>query len=320
MALTVAISSGAGLAQQTVPSKDEGAPRVVKLSLIVTDPSNHSVDDLKQDDIQIFEDKSPQTLSVFSKDDRPINYVLAIDNSGSFKNLLPAVLEAAQLIVSGNKELDETMLIRFISSDKIEWVEKFTADESKLLEKLKRLKVEGGQSAVIDALYVAVEAVTEHKQDDLSIRRAVVLISDGEDRASYYTLETLVKLLRVRNVQVFVIGIVDQLDDTSGLTRPSPRAGAEKLLNRIALESGGRAFFPNKIGQLKQAIAEIIHDLHVQYIIGYESKNPASKENFRKIEVKIDPAKREELKAVTRPGYFINPPDLDGKEKKKKPE
>ena len=291
----------------------------VNLNLIVTDQAKQSRDDVQKDEVQVFEDGIAQTISTFSKDEKPANYVIAIDTSGSFKNLLPRILDGVKLLLEANKENDEAMLTRFISSDKIETVEKFTSDKAKLVAGLKLLQIEGGQSAVVDAIYVAVQAAAAHKSGDFSIRRSVVLISDGEDRASYYTADQLVKLLRAGNVQVFVVGVVSQLDDLGGFTRPSPRAAAEKLLTRVARESGGRVFFPKTVTELAQNMGQIIHDLHTQYLISYESKNNPSNDNFRKIEVKlIESPGRDKLTAITRPGYFIRPPDLDGKEKKKK--
>jgi Ca-activated chloride channel homolog len=293
---------------------------IVNLNLIVTDRAKHSRDDVNKDGVQVLEDGIEQTISTFSKDERPVNYVVAIDTSGSFKNILTRVLDGVRLLLEANKENDETMLIRFISSDKIETVDTFTTDKSKLIADLKLFKIEGGQSAVIDAIYLAVQAATAHKGNDSSIRRAVVLISDGEDRASYYTTDQLTKLLRAGNVQVFVVGVVTQLDDLTSFTRPSQRETAEKLLNRVARETGGRVFFPKTLADLAQAMGEIIHDLRTQYVISYESKNNPSKDNFRKIEVKIkeSPPGSEKLTAITKPGYFIKSPDLEEKDKKKK--
>ena len=260
----------------------------VNLNLIVTDRAQHSRDDVTKEQIQVFEDGIAQTISTFSKDEKPANYVIAIDTSGSFKNLLPRILDGVRLLLEANKENDEAMLIRFISSDKIETVEKFTTDKAKLVADLKFLYIEDGQSAVVDAIYVAVQAAAEHKSGDSSIRRSVVLISDGEDRASYYTTDQLVKLLRASNVQVFVVGVVAQLDDSASAIRPSQRETAEKLLNRVARETGGRVFFPKTGNDRTHAIGEIIHDLRRQYLISYESKNNPSNDNFRKIEVKND--------------------------------
>src|SRR6185436_2176068 len=234
----VSLASCRSLIAQEVTTPPPAPVTTVNLSLMVTDHEKHSRDDVTKEEVQVFEDGIAQTISTITKEEKPVNYVIAIDTSGSFRSLLPGILTGAGLLLEGNKANDETMLIRFISNDKIEPVEKFTADKSKLLEDLKYFKIEMGQSAVIDAIYVAVQAAAEHKSSDPSIRRAVVLFSDGEDRASFYTTDQLIQLLKARNVQVFVVGVVAQLDGERGLMRPSPKEKAEKLLNRVALETG----------------------------------------------------------------------------------
>jgi Ca-activated chloride channel family protein len=200
-------------AQEPSPQKQNGF--TVKLSLIVTDRSRHALDDLSKDSIQIIEDKVPQTASLFSKDDRPVDYGLVIDNTGSFRKLIGASLQAAKLIISNNRDVDETFIERFTSADKIETVQEFTADKSMLLKSLDTLYIEGGQSAVHDAIYLAVKHVAEHRPGP-DRRQALVLLTDGEDRASYYTESQLLQLLRGKNVQVFVIGIVAQLETAWG--------------------------------------------------------------------------------------------------------
>ena len=312
----VILASAVTLAAQTpAPGQTTPIPRTVKLNLIVTDASNQSITDFNKEDLQLLEDDTPQTLTLFEKDTRPVRYVVAIDTSGSFKDLLAPVLEGTKILINSNRDLDETMLLRFISSDKIETVEKFTSDKAKLVGVLPKLGIEGGQSAVIDALYLAVQTVAEYKAGDNSARRVVVLFSDGEDRASYYTSDDLLKLLRGADVQVFVVGIVALLDREHGLIRPSPKQKAEKLLNMIASESGGRVFFPAHVRGLADALTEINKDLQTQFLIGYESTNQDPKKNFRKVRAKVVTMGKKST-AIVRSGYFLHPPDGDKKKKK----
>jgi len=315
--ITFTLLALSALTMAQEPSPQKQSDPLVKLSLIVMDRSKHSVDDLKKEEILILEDKVPQTVSLLTKDDRPIVYAVAIDNSGSFKKVLGPALDAVRMLINSKKDEDEVALIRFISSDKIETVQNFIPDKSTLIDSLKLLRIEGGQSAVNDAIYLAVKAAADYKASD-SIRRAVVLVSDGEERNSYYNTDALVELLRAKNVQVFVIGIVNELDNENSFIRQSPRQAAEELLNRVASESGGRVFFPKSADDLLRVTAEIIDDLHSQYIVGYQSTT-TDKKNFRKVEVKIPSTPgREKLIAITKSGYFVNPPNLEGKGKDKK--
>ena len=301
-------------AQEQSPKKQDGP--AVRLSLIVTDRSGHSLDGLNKDSISILEDKIPQTVSLFSKDERPVDYGLVIDNTGSFRKLLDAALETARFLVSNNRDLDETFIERFISSNKIETVHEFTSDKTELVKSLRTLYVEGGQSAVIDGVYEAASHISDYRAGTNERRKALVLISDGEDRASYYTENQLMQLLREKDVQVFVIGIVTQLEERPGPVGLDPKGKAEKLLTLMARETGGRVFFPRTTDELRQSASEIVHDLHAQYLIGYESTTSNSKENFRKVEVKIAEAPgSDKPTAIARPGYFVNPPDATGKGK-----
>jgi Ca-activated chloride channel family protein len=302
------------IAQEPSTQKESGA--LVKLSLIVTDTSNHARDDLNKDEIQIRENNVLQNISSLSKDDRTINYAIVFDTTGSFRPLLGSALNAAKSIIENNHAGDQTLLARFSSSDKIETVQEFTSDQKQLIGALDQLYIEAGQSAVIDALYLAVKHTSEYEAP-MDRRRAVVLISDGEDRASYYSRDQLVELLRAKDVQVFIIGIVALLNST-GITADAQEK-AKELLNRIAHESGGRVFFPKNGRELQQAVNEVVHDLHKQFVLSYQSTNTGTKENFRGINITFrETPGPESLTAITKSGYFINPPDLDRKKKDKK--
>jgi Ca-activated chloride channel family protein len=290
----------------------------VSLSVIVTDRSNHSVDDLRQEAFQLLENKVPQTITVFQKDERPVSFVIAMDASGSFKPILGPALNAARMLLEGNRTSDQTSLIRFVSSDQIETFSDFTSDKAALIDRLKLFKIGMGQSAVIDAIHIAVKTAADHNVADSSVRRAVVLISDGEDRASYYNADALVQLLRRTPVQVFIIGILNKLDDERGLIRASPRAVAEALLKRVAEESGGRVFFPRDDREMLRAADEISHDLRTQYKFTYQSSNPSDKESSRKIEIKtVKSQEPRSLTVITRPRYFVNRPEPTERKKSK---
>ena len=175
-----------------------------------------------------------------------------------------------------------------------------------------------GQSAVIDAIYLAVVHTALHHEQQSERRRTVVLFTDGEDRASYYSEKRLSELLQQTDVQLFIVGIVFQLK-TEGITRDAQKK-AERLLTRLAQESGGRLFLPTNPSELTQAVTEIIHDLHSQYSITYQSAGNKPEKNFRKIEVKLSAMPGHEgLQTSTRPGYFVKPPrSLLTEEPKKK--
>src|SRR5260370_34719667 len=106
------------IAQEPSPQKQNNPP--VKLSMIVIDQANHSIDALKKEDVQVVDDGVPQILLTITKDERPVDYALVIDNSGSFRDVLEPAIEAAEIIIASNRAEDETFIERFISSEKIE--------------------------------------------------------------------------------------------------------------------------------------------------------------------------------------------------------
>jgi Ca-activated chloride channel family protein len=294
------------LAQQTQPSP--AASQSVKLTMIVTDNKNHSVDDVRREEIELLEGNLPQSIAI-TKDTRPVDYAVVLDTSGSFRKALASVVQPAKLLIASNHPEDETFIESFVDSDKIETNQEFTADRAKLHDALDSLFIRLGQSAVIDAVYLAVKHTAEYRGGPAERRRAVVLFTDGEDRASYYGEDQLVKLIRENDVQVFIVGITSELNKERGLIRESPREKAEELLNRIAEESGGRVFFARDDRERVEAIDQIGHDLHSQYLIEYQRPVKPGEKGFRKVKVKlIETPERKNSTVTARPGYVIRMP------------
>jgi Ca-activated chloride channel family protein len=288
----------------------------VRMSLIATDRSQRPIQDLRVEEIQLSDDGKPRPITFFAKDERPLRYTIALDTSGSLRRLLPTCISVASALIQNNRINDETMLVRFVSSDRIEPVQDFTTDKSKLLDSLKLMRVAGGQTAVVDAVHLSVQA-TASRKGDADVRRVLVLISDGEDRASYYSQDNLLQLLREKDVQIFAIGVVGQLDDEGGMIRRSPREKAEKLLRSLAEETGGQAFFADDLTELVEAAKHVNTNLASQYIIGFERQNQPGEKGFRKIKASIV-RPSENLIAITRPSYWVGLHEPDSKKGKTK--
>jgi Ca-activated chloride channel family protein len=278
---------------------------LVTLNVRVIDRNNRPIDNVRQSDFHVFEDGVPQSIEYFTREEVPISYGLAVDTSGSLRSQLQAVIDGGKTIINSNKPGDETFLVRFISSDKIETVQDFTASKDLLIDGLDSLYVEGGQTAIIDAVYLTAEHVAEYKKGDDNDRRrrALIVITDGEDRSSFYSQEKLFARLREEDVQIYVIGFVNELDKESGLIRKSPRDKAVALINKLATETGGRAFFPQSLSELPQIANEIVRDLRTQYVVAYNPSNKARDGSFRSIRVAVDEgASRDKRIALTRNG------------------
>jgi Ca-activated chloride channel family protein len=277
---------------------------LVTLNVRVIDRNNRPIDNVRQDDFHVFEDGVIQPIASFTREEVPISYGLAIDTSGSLRSQLQAVIDAGKTIITSNRPGDETFLVRFISSDKIETVQDFTASKDSLIDGLDELYVEGGQTAIIDAVYLTAEHVAEYKKgsDADRRRRALIVITDGEDRSSFYSQEKLFARLREEDVQIYVIGFVRELDKEAGLIRKSPRDKAVNLINKLANETGGRAFLPESLSELPQIANEIVRDLRTQYVLSYNPTNKMRDGSFRSIKVVVDDGARDKHIALTRNG------------------
>ena len=292
------------------PEMDEGDilrinADLVQLHVRVIDRNNRPINNVTQNEFQVFEDGVKQPIEYFTREEVPISYGLAVDTSGSLRTQLATVLEAGKTIINANRPGDETFLVRFVGRDNTETVQDFTSSKEALADALDNMYTEGGQSAVVDAVYLSAEHVAEYKKGDDSDRRrrALIVITDGEDRNSYYNQEQLFARLREEDVQIFVIGFVNELDKEAGLIRKSPRQKAVNLINRLASETGGRAFFPESLSELPQIANEIIRDLRTQYVIAYNPTNKTSDGTFRTIKVTVDqPSGSDKRIALTRNG------------------
>ncbi|HLR05740.1 MAG TPA: VWA domain-containing protein [Pyrinomonadaceae bacterium] len=282
---------------------------LVTLHVRVIDRNNHPINNIAKDDFKIFEDGVPQPIFSFTEEEVPVIYGLAVDTSGSLRSQLNQVIDAAKTIINSNKRGDETFLERFIDREKIENLQEFTPNKDLLLDAVDNLYVEGGQTAVIDGVYLAAEHVAEYKKgnDDDRRRRALIVVTDGEDRASYYNEIQLFQRLREEDVQIYVIGFVNELDADKGFIRKSPKDKAVALLNRIASETGGRAFYPQTLSELPQVANEIVRDLRTQYVVSYDPTNKAHDGTYRAIKVVVADAPGQKRIALTRSGRNANP-------------
>lgn len=299
---------------------------LVNLNVRVIDRNNRSINTLRKDEFKVFENNILQTIDGFDKAEVPTNYALVIDNSGSLRHQLEKVIEASKILVGTNRPTDETSVIRFVSSDKIEVVQSFTNKKSDVNEALDNLYVEGGQTAIIDAVYLAAEQVDQHEKTrdpNDKKRRALILVSDGEDRDSYYKEQQLFELLRESDVQIYAIGFVNELTKEGGFISKSPQEKAKNFLTRLATETGGKVYFPNSVSELNTIAADISNELRTQYVISYYPTDDAKDGSFKNIKVQVaDGPNKEKRIAVTRTGRKTgvgtqgNAPTLQNKDQK----
>ena len=264
---------------------------LVNLNVRVVDRNGRPVNDLKQSDFNVFEEGSPQRIEFFSRSEVPTNYTLVVDNSGSLRQQLDKVIEAGKILIATNKPADETSIIRFVGNDKITVEEDFTSKKQDLNDALDNMFIEGGQTAVRDAVYLAAQRITDYEKSNKiedRVRRALVLVTDGEDRNSFYTEPQLFELLRETDVQIYVIGFVDDLDNDAGFIRKSTKSKSKAFLEKLAADTGGKAYFPSGVGDLPEIARNIAAELRTQYSIGYQPPIDVPPGTYRNIKVQVN--------------------------------
>lgn len=307
------VSAGYTAAQndskKSKPSSDR--PLVVKGNVQVLDAQGNHVSDLKPEQMKVFEDGVEQKITYFTRKGPALDLGLVMDNTGSMRTQLEQLVFAGGSFVDSLTANDEAFVVRFVSSEKIEVIQEWTADKFKLNEALANMYTEGGQSAVLDALYLSAEKLLEREQKDNSRRYAIVLISDGEDRDSFYELKELLSLFKDSDLQIFVIGITAELpkNRVSKSSPKHPKDFSEDLSQLLALETGGTAFVLSTKytgDDLRNITKSIAAELRYQYVIGYTSTNKKRDGLARKLRVEIaDGEKGEKRQGFIRESFVV---------------
>lgn len=285
--------------QQKPPDEPGGltiGTDLVLLDVIVIDRENKPVMDLRQDYFQVYEDRVQQKIEFFTREQAPVSLVLAIDTSRSMLTKLDTVIKASTSLARASIKGDELAIIEF--KERAELIEEFTTDIESVVETLQNL-VASRQTAMLDALYLGADYASK---DGKNRKKAIVLVTDGLDRDSFYRLDDVVNHLRESDVQVYLVGFTTDLSSESSWFNKSEREKAEKLLHKLADETGGRSFFPRELSELSSITEQISTDLRQQYTIGYYPSNTNKDGTYRSIKVQMNSGDRK-LVARHRSGY-----------------
>lgn len=286
---------------------------LVNVNVRVVDRNNRPISDVKESEFSLFEDGVQQQIGFFTREEVPISYGIAVDNSGSLRSQLLTVIDASKTIIGSNRAGDETFIVRFTGQDNIQLLQDFTSNKKDLIDTMEeQMLVEPGQTAIIDAVYLSVERLGQYrKSDDPNDRRrrALILVTDGEDRDSYHNEKDLFNLLRENDVQIYVIGFIDELSKEGGLIKKSPQERAVKLLDDLAKQTGGRVFYPKSLDELNGIASDITRDLRTQYVLGYYPSSKTGDGNYHSLRVTVaDAPGKEKRLALTRSGRTATTP------------
>src|SRR6185503_18373014 len=222
----------------------EGGIEIIHLAVSVMDARNRYITGLNERDFAVFEDGVRQDLTLFNHDDIPISMVLMIDTSASMDEKLKEAQDAALRLVRTMRPQDKTRIMQF--NDRPTTLQEFTTDLP-LLESAVRKTEASGPTYLHNALYVALKDLAKEKKAGELRRRAVVMLSDGEDTGSLVTDEQVLELARLTEISIYSISL--RSNRGSDRNRMSFSQAAH-LLTAMARETGGQVYFPNSISEL----------------------------------------------------------------------
>jgi Ca-activated chloride channel family protein len=264
----------------------------VNVLFIATDKRGKFVRDLKKDDFNILDDhKPPQNIVNFSQQtDLPLQIGLLIDTSGSVHGRFQFEQEAAVGFLEHTirPHFDHAFVMGFNTRSRVQ--QDFTDNVSLLAAGVQHLQ-NGGGTALFDAIYSACKEKLLKDDSGRPIRRALVIVSDGEDNQSEHTKTQAIEMAERAQVIIYTIST----DDSGLILR------GDKILQQIADSTGGRAFFPYKMKEIKSSFAAIEDELRSQYVVSYNPANFDADGRFRSIEIT---ALKKDLQVRARKGYF----------------
>ncbi len=274
---------------------------LVVLHATVVDKKGHMINNLTEKDFRVLEDGVPQQLAVFSHADIPVTLGIDIDDSGSMRDKRAAVNEAALTFVKTSNPDDQVFVVNFNDEYYLDTPGSFASNMEELKAALAKIDSRGG-TALYDAVYASLDHLKIGNRD----KKALLVISDGEDNASRYSFAQLLRHAQQSNAVIYCIGLLGQ-EHPGGLFKIHGGGDkrAAKILKQLAQATGGKAYFPRSLDQVEPICVNIARDIRNQYTLAYYPTNPKKDGTFRRVEIKLDNHYDQKHYIVrTRPGYY----------------
>jgi Ca-activated chloride channel homolog len=266
----------------------------VRLNATVLDSGGRSIQTLDKSAFTVYEDGVPQTINSFRHEDLPVSLGLLIDSSGSMYDKRVAVDKASLDFVKLSNPQDEEFLVDFSWEAFID--QDFTNDIEKLRQGLGFIKSSGG-TAIYDALVASADYLSKNAKHP---KQVLLVITDGEDNASSATLEQTIR--RIQDLDGPVIYCVGLLFGEDTDKRESRHA--RRVLETLAEQTGGAAYFPKSVNDVDAIAAEVAQDIRTQYTISYHSTKSPALGGYREIHVEAKAKSFGRLSVRTRSGYY----------------
>ena len=264
----------------------------VNMLFTVTDKKGRFVTDLNKDDFDVIESKKPQSIQEFTAEsDLPLRIGILVDTSSSIRDRFRFEQEAAAQFLNSvvHAGIDKAMVISFDTS--AELVADLIDDTTQLDGAIHSLRPGGGTS-LYDAIFFACRDKLQQDQPKHKFRRAVVIVSDGEDNQSRYTRDQALEMAQKADAVIYAISTNISRIDTDG----------DKVLRYLTQETGGRAFFPFKVEDLDQSFENIANELRHQYNIFYRPEPLKTDGQYHNVELRVKG--RKDLVVRARKGYY----------------
>jgi VWFA-related protein len=298
--LVILTLAGSGRTPTAQESVFRAGVETVALTATVQRANGAFVPDLTAVDFRVFEDGVEQAISFFEAGTTPIDLVLLMDTSASMKSTLAAAERAATTIVASLTEKDRASIVSF--GDRMRWRSKLTTDHVALEKAIASLAA-AGTTPLYDALYITLKDLRAMRDPREIRRRAMVVLSDGDDTASLVSYDSAMEVARSSDIAMYTVILRNAITLPSQETRLKT---AEFEMKAFARETGARSFMAvaerEDLGQVYSAIGlELSH----QYLIGYVPRRAPHAGAFHRISVTIPGAHDSIVR--TRSGYLEEP-------------
>ena len=286
--------------QSTQSAVFRAGASLVALNVTVTD-GKRFVPGLQQRDFAVYEDGVQQQVQFFESKSVPMDLILLLDTSSSMRDKMGVVHEAALGFLKTLREGDRGAVVAF--SGAVNVLQPLTSDRAALDAAVRKTQAYGS-TALNNALYVAMKQFGRAAQQSGDVRRqAIAVLSDGEDTSSLISFDDVLSMARKSGIDIYTIGLQSEYTAARRLAENSRRHYSESdyALKTLARETGGQAFFPEFLQDLKGVYAAISDELSNQYSIGYSPSNPRADGRFRRIVVRL--TNHPEFQPRARAGY-----------------
>lgn len=270
---------------------------LVTMTLTVQDLYGRYVSGLKKQAFRIFDNNQEQEITFFSDADAPISIGIVFDVSGSMSGeKIQKARKALERFVATNHPSDEYFLIAF--NERAQLLLNRTRDAQAALDKFTLVKP-AGNTALYDAVYLGVEKVTLGSRQ----KKALLIISDGQDNSSRYNFGEVRRLTKESDVVTYAVGINDAGDAGSTLGMQG-----QAFLDELTSVTGGKSFYPQSDVEMDEIFERIALELRHQYTVGYTPKDFQPDGKWRKVKVKVNPPRGlPRLGVRSREGYYATP-------------